>query len=133
MAWREKAGKVQELTVTQHKDFEETYYSIVEWITRGHYPLSALQEHNVDEFRSNDDVFRLCDRLVADKHPHPFEVVKTVMPQSDWLYFLKWARGRGLKFHGSYGALELASKLLKERGGRLMVDIAKENENNKQQ
>jgi hypothetical protein len=125
--------ELKQLRDAENKDFEETYYSIVKWITGGHYPLYALQEHNVDEFRSNDDVVRLCDRLVSDKHPNPFDIISTVIPKSDWLYFLKWARGRGVKFYGAHDTLKWATDLLKERGGRTMVEVMKEHEGNKQQ
>jgi hypothetical protein len=127
MAWREQTMKVQKLTDTEEKDFEETYYSIVEWIRQGDYPFFTLREHHVDEFSSNDLVVRLCNRLASDKHPNPFDIISTVIAQSDWLYFLKWARGRGIKFHSQEMTYEWAANFLKERGERPMAEIIKEN------
>jgi len=117
---RETLKKLQD---SEAKEFDETYYSIVEWIRNGHYPLYALQEHKIDEFRSNDDVVRLCDRLVSDKHEHPFGIIMTVIPQSEWLNLLKWARGRGAKFYDATDTYKWTVDLLKERGGRPVSEL----------
>jgi len=36
---------------------------------------------------------------MAHGHPHPFEIIKSVVPEENWLSFLKEARSCGQKFY----------------------------------
>ena len=37
--------------------------------------------------------------MMAHGHPHPFEIIKSVVPEENWLSFLKEARSCGQNFY----------------------------------